>query len=479
MNNRISPELDQLFETLIGSEKRIIYDKIGQSLPHTIRFNPLKGAISELQDLLKEQGFIFSVFEGFENIFRINYQPYPIGKSLSHYLGHIYVQDVASMLPPLVLDPQPGEWILDMSAAPGSKTTQIAALMQNKGVLIANDIVMKRIRALAANLERFGVVNAAIFKLFGEQYGSQYFEVFDRVLLDPACSGLGTLHKSPEVLNWWTPRHCERMATGQKSMIASAIKALKPGGILCYSTCTLTPEENEEVIDYALREFPIELESIFVSGLKLRPGLTKYNGRVYNPTLEKACRVYPTENDTEGFFITRVRKTGSMKLSGSQNNGKKIRLPFLPSSKSPVKKYLDYLSQLFQIPRKMFSEYIYVMTGNIIFNGKELNDFPFYHKPVQGGLAAGRQMREGAKLTTGGVHLLGDYARENVIQLSRLEELEKFVNREPMDIKLNEKGQVIVKYKNCNVGYGLAIDGILKSQFPKGEWPFKLVQENR
>lgn len=479
MNNRISPELDQLFETLIGGEKQLIYDQIGQSLSHTIRFNPLKGAITSLQELLKEQGFIFSIIEGFENIFKIQYQPYPIGKSLSHYLGHIYVQDVASMLPPLVLDPQPGEWILDMSAAPGSKTTQIAALMQNKGVIIANDIVMKRIRALASNLERMGVVNTAIFKLFGEQYGNQYFELFDRVLLDPACSGLGTLHKSPEVLSWWTPHHCERMAASQKNMIISAIKALKPGGILCYSTCTLTPEENEEVIDFALKELPVELESISIPGLKLRPGLTRYKEKIYDSTLEKTCRVYPTENDTEGFFIARLRKTKSLKTPESKIPKKEIRLPFLPSKKSPVKKYLDYLSHQFQIPREMFSEYIYILTGSIIFNGKELNNFPFYNKPVQGGLAAARQMREGAKFTTGGVHLFGEYARNNVIELSCLEELEKFVNREPLDIKANEKGQRIIKYKNCLIGYGLAIDGILKSQFPKGEWPFKLVNENR
>ena len=187
---------------------------------------------------------------------------------------------------------------------------------------------MKRLRALGSNLERLGVVNTAIFKLFGEQFGTQYFELFDRVLLDPACTGLGTLHKSPEILSWWTPRHCERMASGQRNLIISAIKALRPGGVLCYSTCTLTPEENEEVIDFALNELPVELEKISLSPLKVRPGLTKYNGKVYDSTLEKTCRVYPFENGTEGFFIARLRKTGKMNTSKSGPR-QKIRPPFL------------------------------------------------------------------------------------------------------------------------------------------------------
>jgi NOL1/NOP2/sun family putative RNA methylase len=477
MSYKVSFELDQLLEALVGREKQLIYEQIDKPLPHTIRFNPLKGTIAALQDLLIEQGFRFESVEGFNNAFRIIYQPYPIGKSLSHYLGHIYVQDIASMLPPLVLDPQPGEWLLDMSAAPGSKTTQIATLMENRGVIFANDIVMKRIRSLASNLERLGVVNTAVFKLFGEQIGNQYFENFHRVLLDPACTGLGTLHKSPEVLSWWTPHHCERMASGQKGLIASAIKALRPEGVLCYSTCTLTPEENEEVIDYALKEFPVELEAFSIPGLKSRNGLTAFQNKTYHPSLEKACRVYPFQNETEGFFIAKLRKTATMKKDIPKKSGNRVRVPFLSSKTSPVKKYLDFLADHFQIPAEAFSEFTYLMRQNIIFCDAELLNFPFYHRPVQCGLGAGRQMTHGAKLTTGGVHLLGYHARQNVFEISGLEELGKFVNREATGIKLEGKGQVILKYKDCPIGYGLADSGILKSQFPKGNWPFKLLTE--
>lgn len=479
MSYKITPELDRLFDSLIGDEKKKIYDQIGFSLPNAIRFNPLKGPLPALRDLLFKQGFRFAAFPGFDNSFRIEYQPYPIGKSLSHYLGHIYVQDIASMLPPLVLDPQPGEWILDMSAAPGSKTTQIAALMGNTGVVIANDVVMKRIRSLAGNLERMGVVNAAVFRLFGEQLGNQYFEVFDRVLLDPPCTGLGTLHKSPEVLSWWTPHHCQRMAASQKSLMISAVKALRPGGVLCYSTCTLTPEENEEIINFALKEFPVELETFSIPALKLRPGLTKFEGKVYHPDLQKTSRLYPVENESEGFFIARLRKTASMKDSFRVNPEDEVRIPFIPSKKSPVKKYLDYLAEHFQMERDVFSDYVFEIKHNITFCGKEMNDFRFRHKVIQKGLIAAKPMTQGAKFTTGGVHLFGYQARANIVELPGLEELEKFVNREAMDISSEGKGQIIVKYNDCIIGYALADKGMLKSQFPKGQWPFKLLAERK
>ncbi len=254
---RPSPELDQLLEKLLGPQKQGLYDQIGLKLPHHIRFNPLKGDVERQQEFFRRQGFAFQPIPEIKDVYRITRQPYPIGKSLSHYLGHIYVQDIASMLPAMVLNPRPGDWVLDMSAAPGSKTTLMGALMENRGVILANDVVSKRLKALGKNLERMSIVNTTVYKWFGEQFGNTYFEQFDKVLLDPACSGLGTLHKNPEILTWWTPKHCQRLASGQKNLLISAVKALRPGGELLYSTCTLTPEENEGVIDFALNHLPV------------------------------------------------------------------------------------------------------------------------------------------------------------------------------------------------------------------------------
>ncbi|NOX38389.1 MAG: NOL1/NOP2/sun family putative RNA methylase [Calditrichaeota bacterium] len=475
---QVSPELDRLFENLLGSEKEKIYGQIGQQLAHAIRFNPLKGPVDAQAELLKEQGFGFEPLEGLPNIYRITHQPYPIGKSLSHFVGHIYVQDVASMIPPLVLDPQPGEWVLDMSAAPGSKTTQMAAMMANQGVILANDVVMKRIRALINNLQRMGVTNTVVFKWFGEQFGNQYFEQFDRVLLDPACSGLGTLHKNPEVLSWWTPNHCIRLASSQRNLIISAIKALKPGGILTYSTCTLTPEENEEVIDFALNHFPVALEPIHLPGLKTRPGLTQFEGRRYHPDLQKAVRLYSFENDTEGFFIARLRKLEGLEPPRLKKPRQALRMEFLTARTSPVKKYLDFLTRQFDFPRETFERFVYQYQRRIVALSRDVASFPFYGKPVQMGLVLAHIMSQGAKLTTEGAQLLGHQARKMVVDLPDLTMLQAFVNRQEVDLPVPGKGQVLVRYRGLVIGYGLADGGRLKSQFPKGEWPFHLVDDS-
>ncbi len=471
----ISEELDRLFLDLLGEQRHAIYEQIGKPLPHTIRFNPLKGPVEKQQELLRWQGFGFEPWPGLPNVFRITHQPYPIGKSLSHFLGHIYVQDLSSMIPPLVLQPEPGDWVLDVSAAPGSKTTQMAAMMQNQGVLLANDVVMKRIQALINNLQRMGVVNTVVFKWFGEQFGNQYFEQFDKILLDPACSGLGTLHKNPEVLSWWTPNHCIRLAGSQQKLLISAIKALRPGGVLVYSTCTLTPDENEAVVDFALRHFPVTLEPIELPGITTHPGLTRFRDKEFHPEVAKAIRIYPFENESEGFFVARLRKTESLEPPRLKKPRRAIPINFLTYRTSPVKKHLDFLARHFGLPETTFSRFIYQYERLVVVFSKELTDFPFFGKPVKMGLVLARIMNQGAKFTTEGAQLMGAGATKMVVELPDLPTLERFVNRETVDILVEGKGQVLVKFNGLVIGYGLAEGGRLKSQFPKAEWPFQVV----
>jgi NOL1/NOP2/sun family putative RNA methylase len=476
MSYKPSPELQDLMDQLLGSEKEAFFASVGEQLPHTIRFNNLRGEISQLKGFMEEQGFHLEQFPGLEEIYRLTYQPYPIGKSLSHFLGHFYVQDIASMLPPVVLQPQAGDIILDVSAAPGSKTTQMAVMMENRGMILANDIVQKRLRALINNLQRLGIVNTAVVKNYGESFGNQYFETFDKILLDPACSGLGTLHKSPEVLSWWTPNHCTRLASGQRALISSAIKALKPGGTLVYSTCTLTVEENEEIVDHALNEFPVALERFDLLGLTSRPGITEFKGKSYHPSLAQAKRLYPFENQTEGFFVARLRKTGSMEKKSFRKEKPALNFNFIPDSKSPVKKYLDMLSQHFDINRKLFSDYRYYIDKNITAVTPEIANFPFKSKPIKSGLTIAHTLTQAAKLTTEGAQLFGTAAGKNVLDLPDLPTLENFVNRKDINMQTDANFQVMIKHRELIIGYGLAENGKFKSQFPKAEWPFRLVQ---
>ena len=239
-------------------------------------------------------------------------EPGELGRSLEHLLGYYYVQEIASMLPVLVLEPKPNQIVLDLCASPGSKTTQIAAKMQNMGTIIANEINLKRIIILASNMERCGVTNSIITKKEGAALCNRLKKEgleFDKILVDVPCSGEGTLRSNPATALMWNINTVKQMSKIQKNLLSSAIELLKINGEIVYSTCTHAPEENEEVIDFVLEQFKgkIILETIKLP-VKCRFGLTKWSGQEYDNKLTKSCRIYPQDNDTEGFFIAKLRR---------------------------------------------------------------------------------------------------------------------------------------------------------------------------
>jgi NOL1/NOP2/sun family putative RNA methylase len=219
-------------------------------LRRSIRVNTLKISVTELKkrllpdwDLLQvpwcKEGFWLENKKGRRDV----------GNLTEHVLGYIYVQEAASMIPPLVLDPKPGEKILDMCAAPGSKTSQIAQYMKNKGVLVANDINALRAKPLGLNLQRCGVTNVIISMMHGQSIKNLEF---DRILLDAPCSGTGTIRKSMKTVKIWNPGMIKRLSHTQKQLIVKAFDLLKKGGTMVYSTCSCEPLENEAVVSHLL-----------------------------------------------------------------------------------------------------------------------------------------------------------------------------------------------------------------------------------
>ena len=239
-------------------------------------------------------------------------EPGELGRALEHLLGYYYIQELASMLPVLVLNPKPNETILDLCASPGSKTTQMAAMMKNLGVLIANEVKMDRMKILASNLERCGVANVVLTKKDGavlcRKLKEKNFTV-DKILVDAPCSGEGTIRSSPKTLLMWNINTVNSLSKLQKNLLSSAIEALKIGGEIVYSTCTHAPEENEGVLDYVLERFKgkIKIEKINLP-VKCAPGILEWNGENYNKEVEKSCRIYPHITNTEGFFISKIRR---------------------------------------------------------------------------------------------------------------------------------------------------------------------------
>ncbi|MBI4116650.1 RsmB/NOP family class I SAM-dependent RNA methyltransferase [Candidatus Pacearchaeota archaeon] len=241
----------------------------------------------------------------------VDLEPGELGRALEHMLGYYYLQEIASMLPAIVLSPKKNDLVLDLCAAPGSKTTQMAAMMENRGTIIANDSKLDRIKILASNLERCGVTNAIITRTDGIPLCRKMKEenfLFDKILVDAPCSGEGTIRSSKKTLLMWNINTVNSLSKVQKKLLESAIEILKTNGEIVYSTCTHAPEENEEVLDFILRKFPnVRMEKIFIP-VKIRSGISKWKDREYLEDVTYSCRIYPHVSDTEGFFIAKLRR---------------------------------------------------------------------------------------------------------------------------------------------------------------------------
>ncbi len=315
----LKEEFSQRMEELLGKDEFERYLKSIESQPYrSIRINTLKISVDDMLKRFKKKGWkVRQPFKNYPEILIVEseLEPGELGKSVEHLLGYYYVQDLASMLPPLVLNPLPGERVLDLCSAPGSKTTQMAAMMENTGSIIANEVSIGRLKILASNLERCGVINVIITKKDGAAFCKRVAKTdirFDKILLDAPCSGEGTLRSNPKTAIMWNPKNIKNLSRLQKGMLSSAFEILKLGGEILYSTCTHAPEENEEVLDYVLRKFEgkIAIEKISLP-LPSREGILKWRDKEYLEEVRYSCRVYPHDSgNTEGFFLAKLKKVG-------------------------------------------------------------------------------------------------------------------------------------------------------------------------
>ena len=319
MKPEMKPAFRERMEMLLKDKEDFQkFEKIIHEVPKNfIRCNTIKISPEDLIQKLREKWTVSQPYPENPEIMLIESElkPGELGSSIEHILGYYYVQEISSMLSGVALKPSPGELVLDLCAAPGSKSTQLVSYMENEGTLIANDVKMDRVIILASNLERCGASNTIITRNDGVQFCERMEKTnmkFDKILLDVPCSGEGTLRSSAKTFLMWNPKMIKSLSRKQKKLMASALKILKVGGELVYSTCTHAPEENEAVLDFALRNFPVKMEKVTIP-LKTRPGLTKWKDESYNEQVKLAHRIYPQDNDSEGFFVSKLIKTGEIK----------------------------------------------------------------------------------------------------------------------------------------------------------------------
>lgn len=274
-------------------------------LPKSFRVNTIKSGRQEIMERFAEYGIRIKQMEWYGDAF-VSENP-DIGGTLEHFLGKIYIQELVSMIPALAVkkDLEKASSVLDACAAPGSKTTQLAAIMKNQGRIIANDLSYSRIKALQFNLQKAGALNTIVTNQDLRFFPNQQYDV---VILDAPCSSEGIIRKNDKLFRSWNEKRILGHSRLQKQLIVKAFDLLKNGGKMTYSTCTFAPEENEEVVAHLLSERDAKIEKIGLPGFRFAKGTAKWRNREYPTEVEDCARVWPQHNDTGGFFVAKVVK---------------------------------------------------------------------------------------------------------------------------------------------------------------------------
>ncbi|XP_076236562.1 28S rRNA (cytosine(4447)-C(5))-methyltransferase isoform X2 [Calliopsis andreniformis] len=293
--------LDELLEFLEASEIQ---------RPMTIRTNTLKTRRRDLAEALINRGVNLNPIGKWTKVGLVIYSSQvPMGATPEYLAGHYILQGASSFLPVMALEPKENERILDMCAAPGGKSSYISAFMKNTGVLFSNDVNEERIKAVVGNFHRLGIVNSVICSYDGRKLPS-VIKGFDRVLLDAPCTGTGVVSKDPSVKTNKDKVDIQRCCTLQRELLLAAIDCTnarsESGGIIVYSTCSILPEENEWVIDYALKKRDVKLVT---TGLEFgTEGFTSYRQHRFHPSLKLTKRFYPHVHNMDGFFVAKLKK---------------------------------------------------------------------------------------------------------------------------------------------------------------------------
>lgn len=270
----------------------------------TLRANTIKSNIQDIMNRLKQQGIKFERVPWYTDALILkNASEKQIQKLYLYENGEIYLQSLSSMVPPIVLNPKENEKVLDLTAAPGSKTTQMAAMMNNKGYILANELDKLRCERLKYNVDKQGAKIVEVNNAKGELIGKQYENYFDKVLLDAPCSGEGRfLANDAKTYRNWSEKTVRELVKLQKKLIKSAYQALKDNGEMVYSTCTLNKEENESVLEWAIQE----LKQLKLINIEINIK-NAYQLETENRELTKTVRILPSK-ETEGFFIAKLKK---------------------------------------------------------------------------------------------------------------------------------------------------------------------------
>lgn len=435
-----------------------------EPLPVCFWRNPLKGTVADLWQTLGLLNLDLTPLGWYADAFKTKDWKNP-GHTVPFVAGWYYVQEEIALTAVVALAPQPGERILDLCAAPGGKTAQIAARLGG-GTLIANEMHAARLPGLSANINRLGWTQVITTQADGRSLPLPP-QSFDRVLVDAPCSGEGNLRRRRRCRPW-QPTHGWRMAAAQQKLLSRALDLVKPGGTVVYSTCTFAPEENEAVLEAVLGDRAVVVP-FAIAGLRSQPGLTQWQGQTYRADIAHAHRYFPHFNDTGGFFVAKLRRTAALPLRPHvPNPSEPPTVPPLPVG-SDAGSPLPPLCDRFAIAPSTFAPYDCWATGKRRLWLLERTSQPPTGLPLQTvGLSLATQTNLGLKPSTAFLQRFGALAQKNVIHLPDLPAATRFLQGQSQPLVADvESGYVHVRFQQFELGCGRYRPGWLESQIPK------------
>lgn len=288
-------------------------DAVARPLPTCVWTNTLRTTPERLAEWMRAGGYSPEPVSWYPGAFKLAHDISP-GNRLEYVAGLYHVQEEVSLVPPVLLDAKCDERVLDLCAAPGNKTVQLAVAMQNRGSLVANDRNVFRLRALRRAIDRLGVANVSMTAYDGANFPRESGQ-FDKVLVDAPCSCEGTSRKKPEVVHTASIDYFNHLEGPQLALLRQAVRRCRVGGLIVYSTCTYAPEENELIVNDLLEECganALRLLPARIDGLSCSPGITCWDGRQLSEDLSRTMRLWPHQNDTGGFFVAVLEKTAEV-----------------------------------------------------------------------------------------------------------------------------------------------------------------------
>lgn len=482
-------------QALLGAEAEEFEASYEKERSQGLRFNTQKGNLAEEISRYQERFGLKQVpwcREGF--YYQADSRP---GKSALHEAGAYYIQEPSAMAVVAVLNPQPGERILDLCAAPGGKSTHLADRMQGKGLLVSNEIHPARAKILAQNIERMGIAHAVVTNEAPENLALRFPEFFDRIVVDAPCSGEGMFRKDEEARNQWSPDHVKMCAKRQQGILDQAAAMLRPGGRMVYSTCTFAPEEDEEQIADFLSRHP-EFSIVELPKEQIPEGISMAHpewSRIACPELIHTFRIWPHKAEGEGHYLALLQKAGA-DLSDSRESGDfgADQADFLKkdTEKSDKKgKKNDRKKKTSASSGKLGKEQLALWQefendtltapvpcenpeGRILF-GEQLYQLPA-GMPDLAGL---RVLRPGLHLGTikknrlEPAHALAlaldpENVRRRVDYPADSQEIRTYLGGGTLPCEASEKGWVLVCADGFSLGWAKATGGNLKNHYPKG-----------